>query len=94
MKAHYNINTYISAIYLKITDEVTLATDGVHSRYNVNNPVVAPISLTWTQNSLTGELFSFTKEAPECNPISQRNFPKTKSVLSTIFEILRVELSS
>ena len=32
--------TYIPAIHLDVTDGVTLATVGVHSRYNVHNTVV------------------------------------------------------
>ncbi|KAG7006055.1 hypothetical protein G7Y79_00016g040400 [Physcia stellaris] len=51
----------------------------INTRYNVNNIVVVSISLTWTENSLTGELSSFTMEVPDCNSsedkvCSQHNF--------------------
>ena len=89
MKSRYNINTYIPTVYLDVTDGVTLAADDIHSRYNIHNIVVAPISLTWTQNSLTGEPSSSTiDEITGCNSISLRSFSNTESVPSIIFEIL------
>lgn len=89
MKTRYHINRYISAIYLNIIDEVTLAAGDVHSRYNVNDIVIAPISLTWTEISSNGELSSFTMRVQDCISISHGYFSRTKSVLNINFEVLK-----